>query len=70
LPPLIQNIIAHTPKKSAETDIYLSLSSEAKPHTGLYYKGKKPVKVSALAKQKSTQEWLWEKADELTNFHR
>lgn len=66
--PLVRTIIARKPKKGAETGIYLSISNDVERHTGLYFKDKKPTKVSGVAEQQSVQDWLWDTSVQLTRF--
>lgn len=66
--PLIRSVIARPPEKGAETGAFLSISESVERKTGLYFKDKKPIKVSSLAEQQSLQEWLWKQSTQLTDF--
>lgn len=66
--PLIRQFVARTPKKGAETGLYLALSENVSEQTGQYFRDKKVVLASEQTNDHALQEWLWDASVELAGF--
>jgi NAD(P)-dependent dehydrogenase (short-subunit alcohol dehydrogenase family) len=66
--PIVRKFIARSPKKGAETGVFLSDLEFTKNVSGKYFKDKKIKKVSALAEDDSLGEWLWDKCESLSGY--
>jgi hypothetical protein len=56
--------------QGAQTQIYLSASSELSPtrDSGKYYDNSKEATPSDLARDRESAEWLWGESEELTGI--
>ncbi len=64
----IGGIFFKSPKKGAETSIYLASSYDVEPVSGEYFVKKKPAKASAVALNDETARRLWEVSAELVGL--
>lgn len=66
--PAFRKIIARSPKKGAETGIYLCTESSENLVSGEYYKNMRTKPVSNQAKNKDLAEWLWMQCEQISGF--
>lgn len=64
----VQTLVAISPEKGAETNIYLASSPEVKGVTGKYWDSKKQKTSSDTSYDTSIQQHLWELSEELTGI--
>jgi len=65
---LVQNLVAISPEKGAETNIYLASSPEVKGITGKYWDSKQQKTSSDVSYDRAIQKGLWEVSEELTDI--
>lgn len=58
-----------TPEQGAQTSVYLATESGLHTKSGMYFKKKKPAKVSSAADDGSAREKLWHKSEEILRAH-
>ncbi|ROR99008.1 NAD(P)-dependent dehydrogenase (short-subunit alcohol dehydrogenase family) [Sinobacterium caligoides] len=66
--PFVRRFIARTPKKGAETGVYLANNTAGDNVSGQYFKDKKIKKVSSLASDPSLAKWLWSESERLSGY--
>lgn len=66
--PIVRKFIARSPKKGAETGVFISDIAFGKNVSGEYFKDKKVKKVSALAEDELLGEWLWDKCEGMSGY--
>ncbi|WP_163936032.1 SDR family NAD(P)-dependent oxidoreductase [Paraferrimonas sp. SM1919] len=66
--PFVRRFIARSPKKGAETGVFLSNMFSNEKVSGQYFKDKKVKKISTLADDKSLAEWLWKECEVLSGY--
>ena len=59
-----------SPKKGADTAVYLASSSELDEISGEYFVNRKPVGISELADDQDTAARLWKISEELTGYYK
>lgn len=65
---LIQSLVAISPEKGAETQIYLASSPEVKGITGKYWEGSKQKSSSKASHNVEAQKRLWQISEELVGM--
>ncbi len=65
---LIQKLVALSPEKGAETNIYLAASPDVEGITGKYWDNKQQKASNSASHNLETQKRLWELSEELTGI--
>jgi len=65
---LIQKLVALSPEKGAETNIYLASSPDVKGVSGKYWDNKQEKESNSASHNLETQKRLWELSEELTGI--
>lgn len=58
-----------TPEEGAKTPVWLATSAETAGISGKYFEEKRPVRASALSRDRRVQERLWKVAESLTGIN-
>ncbi|MEO0438931.1 MAG: SDR family NAD(P)-dependent oxidoreductase [Pseudomonadota bacterium] len=66
--PLIARLVARSPKRGAETGVFLSKITRDEKISGEYFKDKKIKKVSSLARDADLAEWLWSQCESFSGL--
>jgi NAD(P)-dependent dehydrogenase (short-subunit alcohol dehydrogenase family) len=66
--PAFRKLIARSPKKGAETGIYLCTESSENLVSGEYYKDMRIKPVSSQANDRALGKWLWAQCEQISGF--
>lgn len=66
--PAFRKLIARTPKKGAETGVYLCTESSENLVSGEYYKDMHVKPTSTQANDRALGKWLWAQCEQLSGF--